>query len=1188
MYLKSIEIHGFKSFANKIVFEFPEGITGIVGPNGSGKSNVADAVRWVLGEQKIKQLRGSKMEDVIFAGTSTRKPQSYAFVAITLDNSDHKLKVDFDEVTISRRVYRSGESEYLINGSVCRLRDVQEMFYDTGIGKEGYSIIGQGQIDRILQGRPEERREIFDEAVGIVKYKKRKTLAVRKLESERQNLARVSDILSELRRQVGPLKRQSEAAEKFVVFKNELKKYDINLFLFENGDIRAKIKDYQRKEEIAANDLAQAQADLQKTKDEYESISLLLAELEESISRASSDVARCNIVKENLNGQINVINEQIKAAKDARASFNERIDGLKSQLNEALDEKEKIKKEKAENQQKLSESVSLSASRESELLDIRDENDRIAETIESLKEKLIDLTGEEGQVNARIERLNATMEQMKKRKEELKSSLERFSSDKADREQEVKELEKEQKKAASDVDDLKDQIEQKTSSYKELEKNIRDYDDEVIKAKEKLLKDQAALESLKNITERYEGYGNTIKAVMKLKDTNKGIHGVVADIIRTEKEYEVAIETALGGSIQNIVTDTENTAKDIIEYLKKNQLGRATFLPLKAISGRGDFKNPEVLDEEGVIGLASSLVNVEDQYKGVASYLLGRIVVIDNLTNAIKVARKYKYSLIIVTLEGELLNRGGSLTGGAYKNKSNLLGRRREMEELERSIGSYEEKQKDLVEKTDAAKKSLGQLLSDIEVLRRELQEHLIYLNTVKINLDAAKKRTAEIEDSYQNVDIENKLINEQESTIKDENTTLEKQLADTREENESVKEKIVILEKDLEKGRKKEAEKQLLAQTLRVETSRLNEQNTFLSNSAERIDNTVRKLKSDIDALINSNDDSGQLIANKEKEIGEIQLVIDKAEAQLREQTALVAELEKQKEEKTGSHKEFINKREEYAKRSADLDKELFRLTSMREKLEERFENKANYIWDEYQLTYNNALELRDDELNDAREMRAKISELKSSIRGLGTINVGAIEEYKEVKERFEFLSGQHDDLVKAEADLIKIIRDLDREMRRQFNEEFKKIRAEFARVFKQMFGGGYGSIEIEEDMDVLEAGISIIAQPPGKKLQNMMQLSGGEKALTAIALLFAIQNLKPSPFCILDEIEAALDDSNIIRFADYLKKLTKETQFIVITHRKGTMEAADRLYGITMQERGVSSLISVDLSDYKDEETA
>ena len=1188
MYLKSIEIQGFKSFAKKIVFDFPDGITGIVGPNGSGKSNVADAVRWVLGEQKIKQLRGSRMEDVIFAGTANRKPLGFAFVSITLDNSDHKLKLDFDEVTISRRVFRSGESEYMINGSICRLRDVQELLYDTGIGKEGYSIIGQGQIDKILQGKPEERRELFDEAVGIVKYKKRKTIALRKLENERLNMSRVKDILSELGRQVGPLRRQSEAADKYVHFREEMKKYDINLFLYENGETKTKIRELVEKERIAAEDLERSKAEYEVAKEEYEKLSETIHQLDEEISSIRSQISQGDIVKESMLGQIKVYEEQINSAAEAESRYNERHEEITDAIKKAQEDKDALTKDKADNQEALTKALSAANDQDSKVLMIQNQSEEVRQEIEKKKERLIELVNAKGTINARRERLETMMEQIIKRREELTQDLERSESDRSAQEEKVRSLEQEYTEAAAQETSLAEDVRARENDLREADADIARLNKELGDAKTLYTASEARLDSLRNITERYEGYGSSIREVMKLKEKKSGIHGVVADIIKVDKKYEIAIETALGGNIQNIVTDTEATAKDAIAYLKANKFGRATFLPLKAVTGREEFRNEEVLSEHGVLGLASSLVNVEEKYEGVARYLLGRIVVADNIDNALALARKYNYSLIIVTLEGELLNRGGSLTGGAFKNKSNLLGRRREIEELENSLKELKAKQEAYAKDIDMVMLRKENLDKEIADLRALLGESRIYLNTIRLNLDAAKEKEAQIQGAFETIHKENAAIEEQTGSIQNENTSLDQELDSNQKENESIKEEILALEQQQAQLREQEAGELLIVQDMRVNHSRLVEQNSYLTNSIIRLENEIEKLENDRKVLETNRQASVRGMGEKREEIEKIRAALAQADKDKEALVSRLSEVEAAKEEQSGSHKGFIDKREEYSERIANLDKEVFRLASSREKLEERFENRSSYIWDEYELTYNNALPLRDETLTDVKEMRDKIAELKSAIRSLGVINVGAIDEYKEVKERYDFLTNQYQDLQKAEADLVKIIRDLDKQMRTQFNTEFKKIRAEFAKVFKEMFGGGTGSIELEEDVDVLDAGITIIAQPPGKKLQNMLQLSGGEKALTAIAVLFAIQNLKPSPFCILDEIEAALDDANITRFADYLHKLSDEVQFIVITHRRGTMEAADRLYGITMQEKGVSTLISVDLSDIKDEDIA
>ncbi len=1181
MYLKSIEIQGFKSFAKKINFEFPEGITGIVGPNGSGKSNVADAVRWVLGEQKIKQLRGSKMEDVIFAGTANRKPLGFAQVAITLDNSDRKLNIGFDEITILRRVFRSGESEYMINGSACRLRDLQELFYDTGIGKEGYSIIGQGQIDKILQGKPEERREIFDEAAGIVKYKKRKTIALRKLESERANISRISDILKELGRQAGPLGRQAEAAGKFVKYKEDLKRFELNYFLLENGEIRGKISALEEKIAIASDDLAESKAAFENTKEEFERISEILYEIDGEISKIKDEVSHANVIKEKMEGQIRLYEEQINSISEAGKAYDDRVKETCRIISEAEDEKQRLEEERKQNEKNISDLEEKTEEAKKSLGKASNKADSLKQESEAAKEKIVELINAKGEVEVKLGRLNTILEQMENRKQEIKNSIEQFNSDKTVQEERVCRLKEEYDGAAATVRESSEKIAVSEAKIKDSDKKLAELKKELEQAGFILANDTAKLESLKNITERYEGYGSSIKEVMALKSSNRGIHGVVADIIQVDKKYETAIEIALGGSIQNIVTDTEETAKKTIEYLKANKLGRATFLPLQAVKGRGDFRNEEVLDETGVIGLASELVKVEEKYKGIAKYLLGRVVVVDNINHALAIARKYNYSLLLVTLDGEYLNKGGALTGGAFRNKSSLLSRRREIEELTQSIEAAKATQKSIVEETERTDRYRKEINEELDGERIVYQQSLLILNTIEMNLKQAKEKQRELMGGFEKISFENQAIDEKAGGIRIENTSLNGELAEISGKIDEAKEHVGWLEAEIRKAGDELATKNSALQDLRMENLHLEENRAHLSASILRLEAEIEKQKQALDALAQSNRDGAEEIKEKQAEIEKLKGAIESGASDREIFEKKLEELEAEKERRAGSHKSFIEKREEYSNRVAELDKELFRLNSIRDKLEESFENKLSYIWEEYELTYSSALKFRDEALTDGHFMKEKISELKSSIRGLGSINVSAIEEYKEVKERYDFLKGQYDDLLKAEADLVKIIRDLDREMRKQFNREFGRIKTEFSRVFIEMFGGGTGTIELEEDVDVLDAGISIIAQPPGKKLQNMMQLSGGEKALTAIAVLFAIQNLKPSPFCILDEIEAALDDANIDRFAGYLNRLSKGIQFVVITHRKGTMEAAHRLYGITMQEKGVSSLISVNLED-------
>ncbi|MBQ4069039.1 MAG: chromosome segregation protein SMC [Lachnospiraceae bacterium] len=1181
MYLKNIEVQGFKSFANKINFEFHNGITGIVGPNGSGKSNVADAVRWVLGEQRIKQLRGAKMEDVIFAGTENRKPLGYAYVAITLDNSDHQLPIEYDEVTVSRRLFRSGESEYLINGSICRLKDISELFYDTGIGKEGYSIIGQGQIDKILSGKPEERRELFDEAAGIVKFKKRKIVAQRKLEDEQNNLVRVNDILSELEKQVKPLEKQSEIAKKYLSLKSELKEYDINMFLLEVNEIREKLNNINEKIEISDNDLNNARETYENIKKDFESLELKMEAISLKIEEKKNELNRTEILKEKFDGEIRVLNEQINSVKQNDEHIKERIYAINENIDKTIKEKEGLLVEKNQADDILKNADSIKKDELEKLNEISLKIQELVQEVEDSKNEIIDLLNEKSSVKSKIQRYDTMLEQIHIRKAELNQKLLKSSSDKEAQENIIRDLENE-------LEGINNEIINNSEKQEELEEIITSKNKEKQHMSAELNKTEqnfhvftSKLESLKNITERYEGFGNSIKKVMELKTSQKGIIGVVADIIKTDKEYEIAIETALGGNIQNIVTDTENTAKNLIEYLKKGKFGRATFLPLSSLANRTGFNNERVLSEKGVIGLASDLVKIKKEFEAVAKYLLGRIVVADNIDNAIIIARKYNHTLRIVTLDGELLNPGGSMTGGAFKNSSNLLGRRREIEDLEKNINKCKEDRERIHNTINSIEIELAGIKEELDNVKAVLQEQYLLQNTVKMNLNQADSKKQEILDLYQDFEKETLEMASQISEIKENSNELTNELKNYENLNAHLEEKINEISKEIEEWKEKENIQNQKVSSLNIEFSNLKQKNEFINSNLEKVDENLNNLYEDLKNITSSSNDSENEIKNKENEIDNIKKSLAEAANTFVKINEEIEALVEEKNTQSKEHKDFFSKREAISEQMNTLDKEMYRLNSQREKLEEQNENQVNYMWNEYELTYQSALEFRNEELTNLSQIKKTISTLKSDIRGLGDVNVNAIEEYKEVVERYNFLKTQHDDLVKAEETLQKIIKELDEGMRKQFSEKFELIRSEFDKVFKELFGGGKGTIELNEDEDILEAGISIISQPPGKKLQNMMQLSGGEKALTAIALLFAIQNLKPSPFCLLDEIEAALDDSNVGRYANYLHKLTKHTQFIVITHRKGTMTAADRLYGITMQEKGVSTLVSVDLLD-------
>lgn len=1181
MYLKSIEVQGFKSFANKINFEFHQGITGIVGPNGSGKSNVADAVRWVLGEQRIKQLRGESMQDVIFSGTELRKPLGYAYVAITFDNADHKLAIDYDEVTVARRIYRSGESEYSINGTPCRLKDVNELFYDTGIGKEGYSIIGQGQIEKILSGKPEEKRELFDEAAGIVKFKKRKATAQKKLEDEKQNLIRVNDILSELEKQVGPLEKQSEKAKIYLKKKEELKELDVNMFLLENSRIREQLAGVEEKYRIAKNDYDETVEQYDKVRAEYDSIQSRIEELEQEIEDTRNTLTDTSVMRGKLEGEINVLKEQIKSAQGNEQHFNERIASIEAQLKEKEEEKGKILESKAVFDQKVAELEKARNEAKGSLSQVQARIEELNNLIEVNKNKIIQTLNDRANIKSKMSSFDTMMEQLRIRKAELNSRLLRAKSDEAERDAEIQALQDEFKRVNDDIIETNNHLTQLDEDHVKFREKITGKDEEIRNLQSKYQSLKSKLDTITNLTERYEGYGNSIQKVMEQKDNNEGIVGVVADIIKVDKEYETAIETALGGNIQNIVTDDEETAKKMIGFLKKNRFGRATFLPLTSITNPQEFKTPEVLNEKGAIGLADSLVKTDAKYANVAKAMLGRIAVIDNIDNAVKIARKYDYGVRMVTLEGELLVPGGAISGGAFKNNSNLLGRRREIDELE--------------EKLNNAKKALDQANKDLEELRAErtrlrqtieeekskLQELFIQQNTARMNVVAAEERKTEAEKGFGDLKLEEQDIEQKVLEMNKDKEAVQDELRNSESDEKAIEQEIQNYQKELETYRLEESDKTGLVGEWDVEYEKMLQKQEFEQTNLDRIESEITRLTSELTEVQEGLKNCQEEADLRKHNIEEITKTIEASHSAQSDAEISLKEKQQTKEELSQKQKNFFSTREEISERKNALDKEVYRLNSQREKLEESMESQINYMWSEYEITLSSAAGMRNEEMKDIPSMRKQISAIKDDIKKLGDVNVNAIEDYKNLMERYTFLKNQHDDLIEAEKTLEGIIQELDTAMRKQFAEKFEEIKREFDKVFKELFGGGKGTLELIEDEDILEAGIRIIAQPPGKKLQNMMQLSGGEKSFTAIALLFAIQNLKPSPFCLLDEIEAALDEQNVSRFAKYLNKLTKYTQFIVITHRRGTMEQADRLYGITMQEKGVSTLVSVSLID-------
>ncbi len=1179
MYLKSIEVQGFKSFAHKIKFDFHNGITGIVGPNGSGKSNVADAVRWVLGEQRVKQLRGGSMQDVIFSGTENRKPLSYASVAITLDNSDHQLQIDFEEVTVTRKLYRSGESEYLINGSACRLKDVNELFYDTGIGKEGYSIIGQGQIDRILSGKPEERRELFDEAAGIVKFKRRKNMSVKKLEEERQNLLRVNDILAELEKQVGPLERQAETAREYLKKKEQLKTYDINMFLLETERLEEQVRSLDEKLGITRTELEGAGQKYDDMKTEYETVEEQVDGIDSSIEKAKSQLNETTMLKQQLENQIELLKEQINSMRMNDAHYDQRARTIESEIGVRKDQLRELGQEEETIQRQIDEQTRLENQAKAELIDVQSRIASITASVDKNKGEIIELLNNRASTRAKIQKYDTMLEQIQVRKAGMARQILDARTEAQEQREKLDGYRQELKDVSGEIIELSEENSRYEEKIAVLQKQLTKQTEQFRIGQTAYHREESRLESLKNITERYDGYGNSIRKVMDQRNREKGILGVVADIIKVAKDYEIAIETALGGNIQNIVTADEETAKRMIQFLKKNRFGRATFLPLTSIRAYSGLGKPEALKEPGAIGTANTLVQIEDKYRTLADNLLGRTLVVDHIDHGLAIARKYNQSIRIVTLEGELINPGGSLTGGAFKNSSNLLSRRREMEEFEKTVKQLKREMDEMEASSDLLRKERAGYYEKMDEISAKLQKAYVIQNTAKMNADQAEAKIQNAEELARATSTEEEKLDAQITDIIDNQDSINVELDTSKKLENELTEQIEKEQLILDEVHAEEAEKLKKTEEIHLEFASLEQKFTFVNENVSRIREEIEKFQEELGELEKNKGGTSREIEDKEKQIAELRDTIENSKELFEEIGIEIERFKKEREELNQKHKDFLKKREDLSRHMSDLDKEIFRLESQKENYETASEKQISYMWDEYEITYIRAKELRDENLTDLAKMKKRIQELKGEIRSLGNVNVNAIEEYKSVSERYEFLKNQHDDLVEAEATLEQIIEELDAAMRKQFKEQFARIASEFDMVFKELFGGGKGTLELMEDEDILEAGIRIIAQPPGKKLQNMMQLSGGEKALTAISLLFAIQNLKPSPFCLLDEIEAALDDNNVGRFAQYLHKLTKNTQFIVITHRRGTMTAADRLYGITMQEKGVSTLVSVSL---------
>ena len=953
----------------------------------------------------------------------------------------------------------------------------------------------------------------------------------------------------------------------------------MNLFLAENEHTEGLLKELEEKTKTAERQLQETGGAYEKTKEEYDRLEKELESLEEKMESLREETQGKALQKQQLEGQINVLNEQLSAGEQNREHYKSRL----LSIAEELSKKEEAKKEQQEEgellKEKTSEMKKKMKKQEEALSNVQENIRECSAAVEDGKNEIIEILNTRATTKGKAQRFDTMMEQIGIRKAELSQKILKLKSEEEEQSGAMKRAAAKYEAITALIEEMNEECNRLNEEVFSIQEQLKNQNGQMEAGQAAYHREASRLDSLKNMAERYDGYGNSIRRVMEQKERVPGIEGVVADLIQVNKDYEIAIETALGGSIQNIVTDNEQTAKQMIEFLKKNRFGRATFLPLSSVNARGEFSQKEALKEEGVIGLASELVNAAPRYQGVIRYLLGRVLVVDHIDHAIAIGRKYRHTLRMVTIEGESLSPGGSMTGGAFRNNSNLLGRKREIEELEKKVRSLKTELEEMQKSIDESRSKRNVIRDTIADFKEKLRLQYIEQNTAKMSMNQLEEKNEQIQRGYLQVQRDQMDMQRQVREVQEDHSRIKKELEESQKDEKELETFIETRQQELDEWKNEESEVLKELENIRLEVSSMGQKTQFTMENLSRLSSEISSFTEEKEKIRENLKLVKEEMEKKRKDISNLKNTIVNFDEEEKASKGSLKVLIEEKEERNKSHKAFFEKRDALSSQMSLLDKECFRLKSQAEKIEENREAQISYMWEEYEITPNNALQYKKEELTDRQEMQKEIGKIKEEIRCLGTVNVNAIEDYKELLERHTFLSNQYEDLQQAEKTLEQIIEELDEGMRKQFSEKFREIQREFDKAFKELFGGGKGTLELSEDEDILEAGIRIISQPPGKKLQNMMQLSGGEKALTAIALLFAIQNLKPSPFCLLDEIEAALDDSNVGRFAGYLQKLTKNTQFIIITHRRGTMNAADRLYGITMQEKGVSTLVSVDL---------
>lgn len=1177
MILKALEMQGFKSFPDKTVLEFNKGITAVVGPNGSGKSNISDAVRWVLGEQSTKTLRGSKMEDVIFSGTDVRKAKGFAEVTLRLDNTDRSLNKDSDEVSVTRRYYRSGDSEYLVNGESARLRDVNELFMDTGLGRDGYSIVGQGKIADMVSPKASERRDMLEEAAGISHFRYRRGDAIKRLAQAEENLVRLRDILSELESRVGPLKAQSEKAQKFIVLAGERKNLEIGIWLNTIDKTGEKMRDQEHKIEIAEASHKEAQDELSKigemidkAADGTRDINIKLEEIRNSASGFEEKLSDIDSQIKVAENSILHNNETIERINRDKAAENETEQNIDAAVSAALECIQKAEEQIADATRQMDE---LSKQEETYRLSSSEFSDRAAALsgeISALSVRFADCRVTAETANSSIEeirsRISAIDESMGTRKDDYDALLKR----KADAEASLKEIQDE-------IVSVKNAIDGYTLRFENRGKKADSVKLAIDEKQRELHKGQDRVRLLEDLEKNMEGYFGAVKAVMKESGRGalRGIYGPVSQLITVKDKYSAAIETALGAAVQNIVVDNETDAKRAMGFLKEHRAGRATFLPITAIKGR--VLSEQGLDDQyGFVSIASDLVSYDNKYSEIIRWLLGRTAVAEDIDSAIAIAKKYSHRFRIVTLDGQVINAGGSMTGGSRVQNAGILSRGNEIERLKGSLASMQ--------------KELDGMLSDYKLLSEDASAAKAELEGAEGDLLRAKEENIRREGELKLASDKLASVSSGVKELLEEKETLEKRIESVSSGAEAARSQIDELKETLE-NKEKELE------SITGDSKTLQKNREEVASKAAEIRLRIVSLQKDVEANTDEitrlkNRKTGHLdrLSELDGEIREIEEKNDELRALTERLSADEKALKANHGDAQNQINELISQRDELEKQANDLrlherakSEERERLSGDIARLEERkiamrneYDNLTSKLYDEYQLTRREAAAL-EIEIDDYSLAAKRLAELKSQIRALGSVNVSAIEEYKEVSERYEFLSGQINDVETSRAELNKMIDDLTGKMAEQFREQFNRINSCFGQTFIELFGGGKAELRLEDERDVLGSDIEIKVQPPGKNVQNINLLSGGEKGLSAIALLFAILKVTPAPFCIFDEVEAALDDVNVSRYAQYVRRMTKNTQFILITHRRGTMEEADVLYGVTMQEKGVSKLLEL-----------